>query len=136
MHDVCELFLSCPQYVSPVSLLCVDVFFLSFHPSVSCIFPPFLHASLLHRFSLGLRLHPSPLSTSRVANTCCLIAALKIFPRMRNRLKDRDKVKSLFRRSMCKKDCGRVFEPIMTVAFDFTANFVILAVPIVYFIVY
>uniref|UniRef100_A0A672H1F9 Coiled-coil domain containing 88Aa n=1 Tax=Salarias fasciatus TaxID=181472 RepID=A0A672H1F9_SALFA len=28
---------------------------------------------------------------------------LKMFPRMRNRLKDRDKVKSLFRRSMCKK---------------------------------
>uniref|UniRef100_A0A674EMM8 Girdin-like n=1 Tax=Salmo trutta TaxID=8032 RepID=A0A674EMM8_SALTR len=34
------------------------------------------------------------------------VSTLKIFPLMRNRLKDKDKVKSLFRRSMCKKHDG------------------------------
>uniref|UniRef100_A0A8C7CBY1 Coiled-coil domain containing 88Aa n=1 Tax=Oncorhynchus kisutch TaxID=8019 RepID=A0A8C7CBY1_ONCKI len=34
------------------------------------------------------------------------LSTLKIFPLMRNRLKDKDKVKSLFRRSMCKKHDG------------------------------
>uniref|UniRef100_A0A3B4VEZ6 Girdin-like n=1 Tax=Seriola dumerili TaxID=41447 RepID=A0A3B4VEZ6_SERDU len=48
-------------------------------------------------------------------------ATLKMFPRMRNRLKDRDKVKSIFRRSMCKKACGPV-----SVAFYLTPNFIIL----------
>ncbi|KAA8595208.1 hypothetical protein FQN60_012343 [Etheostoma spectabile] len=38
--------------------------------------------------------------------------ATKMFPRMRNRLKDRDKVKSLFRRSMCKKDCVHLSIPL------------------------
>uniref|UniRef100_A0A8C7I2X8 Girdin-like n=1 Tax=Oncorhynchus kisutch TaxID=8019 RepID=A0A8C7I2X8_ONCKI len=34
------------------------------------------------------------------------VSTLKIFPLMRNRLKDKDKVKSLFRRSVCKKHDG------------------------------
>uniref|UniRef100_A0A671UDK5 Girdin-like n=1 Tax=Sparus aurata TaxID=8175 RepID=A0A671UDK5_SPAAU len=53
-------------------------------------------------------------------------ATLKMFPRMRNRLKDRDKVKSLFRRSMCKKDRGPASAAIFTVAFHFMANQIIL----------
>uniref|UniRef100_A0A8C9XUM6 Coiled-coil domain containing 88Aa n=1 Tax=Sander lucioperca TaxID=283035 RepID=A0A8C9XUM6_SANLU len=61
--------------------------------------------------------------------------ATKMFPRMRNRLKDRDKVKSLFRRSMCKKDCGPVSTLLLTVAFYFTANLIILSVKLC-FIVY
>lgn len=31
-----------------------------------------------------------------------------MFPRMKKRLKDKDKVKSIFRRSMCKELCGPV----------------------------
>lgn len=49
-----------------------------------------------------------PPSSSLCGFVCCCAASLKMFPRMRNRLKDRDKVKSLFRRSMCKKDSGLV----------------------------
>lgn len=49
-----------------------------------------------------------------------------MFPRMRNRMKDRDKVKSLFRRSMCKKDCGLVLTLILSAAFYFWDNLLVM----------
>lgn len=55
-----------------------------------------------------------------------------MFPRMRNRLKDRKKVKSLFQRSMCKKDCGPVSTLILTVAVYLTANVIMLSIFMLY----
>uniref|UniRef100_A0A674EMK4 Girdin-like n=1 Tax=Salmo trutta TaxID=8032 RepID=A0A674EMK4_SALTR len=46
------------------------------------------------------------------------VSTLKIFPLMRNRLKDKDKVKSLFRRSMCKKHDGTMSRDYLILTFS------------------
>lgn len=82
-------------------------------PQPSCVSPLFL-SHLLMAFHFPSPTFPSSLAPSHpfapplCGFVCCCAASLKMFPRMRNRLKDRDKVKSLFRRSMCKKDSGLV----------------------------
>uniref|UniRef100_A0A8C8JXI7 Calponin-homology (CH) domain-containing protein n=1 Tax=Oncorhynchus tshawytscha TaxID=74940 RepID=A0A8C8JXI7_ONCTS len=53
------------------------------------------------------------------------LSTLKIFPLMRNRLKDKDKVKSLFRRSVCKKHDGSMSRDYLILA----ATYVLSAVP-------
>uniref|UniRef100_A0A8C8K6L7 HOOK N-terminal domain-containing protein n=1 Tax=Oncorhynchus tshawytscha TaxID=74940 RepID=A0A8C8K6L7_ONCTS len=53
------------------------------------------------------------------------VSTLKIFPLMRNRLKDKDKVKSLFRRSVCKKHDGSMSRDYLILA----ATYVLSAVP-------
>ncbi len=111
-------FLNSPQYVCPVSFLFVNVFLHACLPSSLVLsFPSYLSLSWIPSLYC---IHP--FVCLPCGCICCKIATLKKFPRMRNRLKDRDKVKSLFRRSMCKKDCGLASTLILTVAFYFTAN--------------
>lgn len=95
----------------PACLPCFSLSFVNGFP-LSLPYFPFLPPSLPSRLPLlscpsdciHLSVPPSLCPPPLCGFVCCYAASLKMFPRMRNRLKDRDKVKSLFRRSMCKKD--------------------------------